>query len=170
MRWRPSARGASWFADADELIAAAAPEPATPGVTVLVKGSRVKRLERVAAALSAAGHDEPRAGRTDAARISPSGCTQFYSGFNVFGYLTLRAILAALTALAISLLVGPCDDPPARRSTRSASAVRDDGPQSAPVEGGHADDGRRADPGRDHRRDAAVGATWQPLRLDRARA
>jgi phospho-N-acetylmuramoyl-pentapeptide-transferase len=32
---------------------------------------------------------------------------QFYSGFNVFGYLTLRAILAALTALAISLLVGP---------------------------------------------------------------
>jgi phospho-N-acetylmuramoyl-pentapeptide-transferase len=32
---------------------------------------------------------------------------QFYSGFNVFGYLTLRAILAALTALLISLLVGP---------------------------------------------------------------
>ncbi len=32
---------------------------------------------------------------------------QYYSGFNVFGYLTLRAILAALTALAISLLVGP---------------------------------------------------------------
>ena len=32
---------------------------------------------------------------------------QYYSGFNVFGYLTLRAIFAALTALAISLLVGP---------------------------------------------------------------
>jgi phospho-N-acetylmuramoyl-pentapeptide-transferase len=31
----------------------------------------------------------------------------YYSGFNVFGYLTLRSILAALTALAISLLVGP---------------------------------------------------------------
>ena len=31
----------------------------------------------------------------------------FYGGFRVFGYLTLRAILAALTALAISLLVGP---------------------------------------------------------------
>ncbi len=29
------------------------------------------------------------------------------TGFNVFGYLTLRAILGALTALAISLLVGP---------------------------------------------------------------
>ena len=32
---------------------------------------------------------------------------EYYSVFNVFGYLTLRAILAALTALAISLLVGP---------------------------------------------------------------
>ncbi len=31
----------------------------------------------------------------------------FYGGFRVFGYLTFRAILAALTALAISLLVGP---------------------------------------------------------------
>ena len=32
---------------------------------------------------------------------------EYYSGFHVFQYLTLRAILAALTALAISLLVGP---------------------------------------------------------------
>lgn len=31
----------------------------------------------------------------------------YYSGFNVFGYLTLRAILGVLTALLISLLVGP---------------------------------------------------------------
>jgi len=30
-----------------------------------------------------------------------------HSGFNVFGYLTMRSILSALTALAISLLVGP---------------------------------------------------------------
>ena len=33
--------------------------------------------------------------------------TPLYSAFNVFGYLTLRAILAALTALLISFLVGP---------------------------------------------------------------
>jgi len=32
---------------------------------------------------------------------------QFQSGFNVFQYLTFRAILGALTALAISLLLGP---------------------------------------------------------------
>ena len=33
--------------------------------------------------------------------------TQYHTGFKVFSYLTLRAILAALTALIISLLVGP---------------------------------------------------------------
>jgi len=32
---------------------------------------------------------------------------QFYSGFNVFGYLTLRAILGVLTALIISFVIGP---------------------------------------------------------------
>ncbi|CAN5280279.1 phospho-N-acetylmuramoyl-pentapeptide-transferase [soil metagenome] len=33
--------------------------------------------------------------------------TQFASGFNVFGYLTMRAILGALTALVICFLIGP---------------------------------------------------------------
>jgi len=32
---------------------------------------------------------------------------QFYSGFDVFRYLTLRIILSALTALSISLIIGP---------------------------------------------------------------
>ena len=32
---------------------------------------------------------------------------QFESGFNVFNYLTMRAILGALTALIISFVVGP---------------------------------------------------------------
>jgi phospho-N-acetylmuramoyl-pentapeptide-transferase len=31
----------------------------------------------------------------------------FYTGFNVFQYLTLRGILGTLTALLISLIVGP---------------------------------------------------------------
>jgi len=44
--------GASWFASADELIETARRELG-PGVTVLIKGSRANRLERVAAALSA---------------------------------------------------------------------------------------------------------------------
>ena len=55
--------------------------------------------------------------------------SDYYSGFHVFQYLTLRAILAALTALAISLLVGP-------RMIRwlaeyqVGQRVRSDGPQS----------------------------------------
>jgi phospho-N-acetylmuramoyl-pentapeptide-transferase len=33
--------------------------------------------------------------------------TRFYTGFNVFNYLTMRAILGALTALVLSLAAGP---------------------------------------------------------------
>jgi len=33
--------------------------------------------------------------------------SQYYSGFNVFQYLTLRTIMAVLTALAVALLLGP---------------------------------------------------------------
>src|SRR5512144_3320464 len=49
--------------------------------------------------------------------------------FNVFGYLSLRAVLATMTALVISFLVG-------RRMIawlarmRIGQAVRDDGPQT----------------------------------------
>ena len=52
-----------------------------------------------------------------------------HSGFNVFHYLTLRAILGALTALAISLVVGPIV---IRRlsTSRIGQTVRDDGPRS----------------------------------------
>ena len=49
--------------------------------------------------------------------------------FNVFSYLTLRAVLACLTALAISLILGPYV---IRRLTayKIGQAVRDDGPRS----------------------------------------
>ena len=54
---------------------------------------------------------------------------QFHSGFGVFQYLTLRAILGALTALTISLIVGPSM---IRRLSRFqiGQTVRDDGPES----------------------------------------
>jgi phospho-N-acetylmuramoyl-pentapeptide-transferase len=54
---------------------------------------------------------------------------QFDSGFGVFRYITLRAILAVLTALAISFLVGPAM---IRRLSRYkiGQTVRDDGPES----------------------------------------
>ncbi len=55
--------------------------------------------------------------------------TQYYSGFNVFSYLTLRAILAALTALTISFVVGPgMIRKLAERQV--GQRVRSDGPQS----------------------------------------
>ena len=49
--------------------------------------------------------------------------------FNVFTYITLRAVLATLTALAISFVVGPAV---IRKLTayKIGQAVRDDGPQS----------------------------------------
>ena len=54
---------------------------------------------------------------------------QFESGFNVFNYLTMRAILGALTALIISFIVGP-------KMIKSLSVnqlgqvVREDGPET----------------------------------------
>jgi len=55
--------------------------------------------------------------------------THYYSGFNAFSYLTLRAILAALTALLISFLVGPVM---IRKlaERQVGQRVRSDGPQS----------------------------------------
>ncbi len=55
--------------------------------------------------------------------------------FNVFGYITLRAVLAALTALIISFAVGPWL---IRRLTqlKIGQPVRDDGPQTHLVKAG----------------------------------
>lgn len=55
--------------------------------------------------------------------------SQYYSPFTVFNYLTLRAILGVLTALVLSLWLGPRM---IRKlvSAQIGQAVRDDGPQS----------------------------------------
>jgi phospho-N-acetylmuramoyl-pentapeptide-transferase len=55
--------------------------------------------------------------------------TQYHSGFSVFQYLTLRAILGALTALMISFVVGPAM---IRKLSQYqiGQTVRDDGPES----------------------------------------
>ena len=54
---------------------------------------------------------------------------QYYSGFNLFGYLTVRGILGVLSALLISLLLGPLM---IRKLAvnQIGQTVRDDGPQS----------------------------------------
>ena len=55
--------------------------------------------------------------------------TQFYSGFNVFSYITFRIVLGLLTALGFNLWIGP------RlikylQAMQIGQVVRDDGPQS----------------------------------------
>ena len=49
--------------------------------------------------------------------------------FNVFSYITLRAVLATLTSLVISFIVGPIM---IRKLTayKIGQTIRDDGPQS----------------------------------------
>lgn len=55
--------------------------------------------------------------------------SQFYSGFSVFQYLTLRAILGVMTALGIALLIGPTMI--RHLSFRQiGQVVRNDGPES----------------------------------------
>ncbi|MDO6568321.1 phospho-N-acetylmuramoyl-pentapeptide-transferase [Alteromonas sp. 1_MG-2023] len=55
--------------------------------------------------------------------------TQFDTGFNVFSYLTLRAILSTLTALLIAILIGP-KMIRYLQTMQIGQTIRDDGPQS----------------------------------------
>ena len=59
----------------------------------------------------------------------------YFSAFNVFSYLTMRAILGALTALLISFMVGPFM---IRRLSRYqiGQTVRDDGPETHFIKAG----------------------------------
>ncbi len=54
---------------------------------------------------------------------------QFESGFNVFNYLTMRAILGALTALVLSFVIGP-GMINRLTSNQVGQPVRDDGPST----------------------------------------
>ncbi len=54
---------------------------------------------------------------------------QYYHGFNVFNYLTLRAILAVLTALILSFVIGPRMIAWLTR-VKVGQTVRTDGPQT----------------------------------------
>jgi phospho-N-acetylmuramoyl-pentapeptide-transferase len=60
---------------------------------------------------------------------------QYVRAFNVFSYITLRVVLAALTALIISFIVGPTM---IRKLTayKIGQAVRDDGPQTHLIKSG----------------------------------
>ncbi len=61
--------------------------------------------------------------------------SQYFSGFNVFQYLTLRAIMAVLTALGVALLLGP-KMIRALTNLKMGQPIRDDGPQSHLIKAG----------------------------------
>ena len=144
--------GGEHFDDVDALIARAQRTDCAAGVTVLVKGSRFMRMERVVARSPVDAR-----GGTDAAQLAEY-LAKDIRAFNVFSYITLRAVLAALTALVISFLIGPAmirwlaadEDRPVGARRRPADASR---------QGRHADDGRRADPGLDRGHHASSGPT-----------
>jgi predicted RND superfamily exporter protein len=80
--------------------------------------------------------------------------TQYHSGFNVFQYLTMRTILGVLTALVISLIVGPVMIS-YLSSYNIGQNVRND----------NTDHGRRPDPGRDRHQHADVERFIVALRV-----
>jgi len=55
---------------------------------------------------------------------------QFESGFNVFNYLTMRAILGALTALVLSFVIGPRMIARLSQNQTRGQPVRTDGPDT----------------------------------------
>ena len=61
--------------------------------------------------------------------------SQFHSAFNVFQYSTFRTILAVLTALGISLLMGPRMIR-ALTNLKMGQPIRDDGPQTHLIKAG----------------------------------
>ncbi len=97
---------------------------------MLVKGSRFMRMERVVAALG---------GATAAGALMLLALANWIASdvraFNVFSYITLRSVLATMTALVISFVIGPRM---IRKLTeyKIGQSVRDDGPQTHLIKAG----------------------------------
>ena len=101
------------------------------GITMLVKGSRFMRMERVVAALTGtAGWSGPLM-----LLALSEWLEQYARAFNVFSYITLRAVLATMTALVISFVIGP-KMIAWLSAMKIGQSVRDDGPQTHLVKAG----------------------------------
>src|SRR5881394_3682749 len=81
--------------------------------------------------------------------------TRYYTGFNVFSYLTMRAILSALTALVLSFAMGPALIQKLALQ-KIGQQIREVGPESHLPKAGTPTMG------------GALGEPPQSLRLDRA--
>ena len=93
------------------------------------------RMERVVAALT--GTSRARRPREPLMLLLfvTEWLEQYVRAFNVFSYITLRAVLATMTALVISFLVGPRMIAWLTRM-KIGQSVRDDGPQTHLVKAG----------------------------------
>jgi UDP-N-acetylmuramoyl-tripeptide--D-alanyl-D-alanine ligase len=148
--------GGEHFAEVDAL-ADAVRATLAPGMTVLVKGSRFMRMERVVAVLAGAAAECSDAlalatGRSRCAhvqRVQLHHVARRAGNNDRAGHLVRRRT---------------ADDQETRRvQDRPGGARR--WAADAPHQGRDADDGRRADPGVDRGHDAAVGRSAQPLHL-----
>ena len=98
--------------------------------------------------------------------LSLHDTTPWLGALNVTRYITFRTAAASITAMLISLVVGPMlirrlQELPVRPGDPSRR------PGQPSAQGRHADDGRPADPDGGDRADAALGRPDEPLRLDR---
>ena len=84
---------------------------------------------------------------------------------NVFQYVTFRTAYATITALLISLFFGG-KLIEALKQWNVGQQIREEGPQGAPGQARHANDGRSADRRFGFDLDSPVGATLQCLCLD----
>ena len=100
--------GAMHFERIQELLAELE-NALTPDTTVLVKGSRFMQMERVVNSFMESTRRPRGLGtrHTDMLLWLFQQLGQDIRAFNVFNYLTLRAVMATLTALSISFIVGP---------------------------------------------------------------
>ena len=87
--------------------------------------------------------------------------------FNVFRYLTFRSLMALISALVISLVIGPWLIAGCAGCSTVAQTIREDTPERHRSKKGTPTMGGVVDPGRAPRLDAALGEPAEPLRLGR---
>jgi UDP-N-acetylmuramoyl-tripeptide--D-alanyl-D-alanine ligase len=147
------------FEQFDALLAAV-DAAVTPGTTVLIKGSRFMKMERVVQHLigsQQANKDNPL--------IMLLWLAQYLQddigAFRVFNFITFRAVFATITALLIGLFAGPAV---IRKLTamKYGQAVRTDGPQTHLKKHGTPNHGRRAAADRCRRVHRAVVRLVEP--------
>ena len=86
---------------------------------------------------------------------------KYHIVFNVFRYITFRTAMALVTALILSLCLGPWMIRKLRER-QIGETIRTDGPRAPPGQGRDADDGRAPDRGVARRLRAALGQPREP--------